>query len=173
MPRKSQNPKSDRQRIQFAFNADLDSAVGATFQYLLKNPHFPSRAGKHKGTDAMMAFWQPFAYQEAGELSEEELKAIARESVEALSRQMDLIGETFGLEPSQEKVSAPDLKAEIQQAVNEAVQKLITTGALTSSAQTVLSTEASQSKSFVESEGVDFDEDALFGNLLEDAAIAA
>ena len=49
---------SERQRIQFAYNAYLDSLVGVTFNYLIKNPHFPSRVGKHKGIDAMTAFWK-------------------------------------------------------------------------------------------------------------------
>jgi hypothetical protein len=74
--------QNERQRIQFAFNADLDSAIGVLFSYLIKNPKAPSRAGKHKGVDAMLAFWKPFAYQEQGDLSAEEMKAIARESVE-------------------------------------------------------------------------------------------
>ncbi|MEO0535913.1 MAG: hypothetical protein AAF215_18820 [Cyanobacteria bacterium P01_A01_bin.123] len=159
-----------RQRIQFAYNADLDSAVGETFQYLLKNPHFPSRTGKHKGSDAMMAFWKPFAYQEQGELSATELKAIAQESIIALTQQIELICETFGLEQSQATTVTPDLKQEIRQAVSEAMQQLLATGATMPTAQTTTTVSSSD---IDDAEGVDFDEDALFGDLLDEAAIAA
>ncbi|MEO0988926.1 MAG: hypothetical protein AAFY20_25810 [Cyanobacteria bacterium J06639_14] len=157
-----------RQRIQFAYNADLDSAVGETFQYLLKNPHFPSRTGKHKGSDAMMAFWKPFAYKEQGELSETELKAIAQESIIALTQQIELICETFGIEQSQSTTITPDLKQEIRQAVSEVMQQLLARGATIPTAQTTAS-----SSDIDDAEGVDFDEDALFGDLLDEAAIAA
>ena len=160
-----------RQRIQFAYNADLDSAVGETFQYLLKNPHFPSRTGKHKGSDAMMAFWKPFAYQEQRDLSETELKAIAQESIIALTQQIELICETFELEQSQATAVTPDLKQEIRQAVSEAMQQLLATGATIPTAQ--ITQNAASSSDGHDAEGVDFDEDALFGDLLDDAAIAA
>ncbi|MEO0827031.1 MAG: hypothetical protein AAFY20_07445 [Cyanobacteria bacterium J06639_14] len=160
-----------RQRIQFAYNADLDSAVGETFQYLLKNPHFPSRTGKHKGSDAMMAFWKPFAYQEQGELSETELKAIAQESIIALTQQVELICEVFGLQQSQSTTITPDLKQEIRQAVSEAMQQLLAAGATIPTAQTIQN--AASSSDIDDAEGVDFDEDALFGDLLDEAAIAA
>jgi hypothetical protein len=190
MPRKSEPPKGGRpldgaehhrQRIQFAYNADVDSPTGVLFQYLIKNERARSREGKHKGIDAMSAFWKPFAYQEQENLSEEELKAIARECIEQLNRQMALICDTFGLEPPTAATSTVELKQEIRQAVTEAFQQMIVTGGMpivaanlpVSPSSRKSSMEPSASSVFEESEGVDFDEDALLGTLLDDATIAA
>jgi hypothetical protein len=174
MPRKAQPPKEERQRIQFAYNADVDSPTGVLFQYLIKNERARSREGKHKGIDAISAFWKPFAYQEQGQLSPEELKAIAREAVEQLSKQMLLISETFGLD-SPTAPKAVDMKQEIRTAVTEAMQQMLASGAFT--VVTTTSPEPTkarkQSSSSEEAEGVDFDEDALLGDLLDDATIAA
>jgi hypothetical protein len=179
MPRKPQPPKEERQRIQFAYNADVDSPTGVLFQYLIKNERARSREGKHKGIDAISAFWKPFAYQEQGQLSEEELKAIARESVELLNRQITLISDTF--EIASPTASAMDLKQEIRQAVTQAVTE--TVQQLAASGKLVSGTAAESAGAppgrtptgshLDDSEGVDFDEDALLGTLLDDATIAA
>ena len=161
---------NESQRIQFAFNAYLDSVVGVTFNYLIKNSHFPSRAGKHKGIDAMMAFWKPFAYQEHGELSEEELRTIALESIEMLTRQINLINAAFGLESSQAKATT-NLKHEIREAINDALQTLLTKPDLLGPTQETPVDHPNGDR--VESGGIDFDQDNLLGNLLDDAAISA
>ena len=179
MPRKRQNPDNDRQRIQFAYNADLDSPIGILFQYLLKNERSRNREGKHKGVDAMTAFWKPFAYQEVGEVSEEDLQIIARESIEMLSRQMELICQTFGVERTEALATSNQLKQEIRQAVSEAIQELVVAERIPSSTQTsTLKDALSQGASLLqvemtETEGVDFDEDALLGNLFDSADVAA
>jgi hypothetical protein len=172
MPRRRvADRQNERQRIQFAFNADLDSAIGVMFNYLIKNPKAPSRAGKHKGVDAMLAFWKPFAYQEQGDLSAEEMKAIARESVELLTRQAELIAETFGVE-NPKSGGTSDLRQEVRSAVSEAMQQLVSSGMMGASTQP-LPVAKQNIDSFGDVEGVDFDEDALLGGLLDDAAIAA
>lgn len=182
MPRRSREAaKGDRQRIQFAYNTDVDSPTGVLFQYLIKNERARSREGKHKGIDAMSAFWKPFAYQEQENSSEEELKAIARESIEQLNRQLTLICDTFGLEPPTAVTSSVDLKQEIRQAVAEAFQQMVITGGMPMVAANSSLAPSPQKPSmqrpshdaFEESEGVDFDEDALLGTLLDDATIAA
>ncbi|WNZ24124.1 hypothetical protein HJG54_15500 [Leptolyngbya sp. NK1-12] len=190
MPRKSEPPKGDRppdgaehhrQRLQFAYNADVDSPTGVLFQYLIKNERARSREGKHKGIDAMSAFWKPFAYQEQENLSEEELKAIARECIEQLNRQMTLICDTFGVAPPTAATSTVDLRQEIRQAVAEAFQQMIITGGMPMATGNLPLAPSLQKPSmqrpsddgFEESEGVDFDEDALLGTLLDDATIAA
>jgi hypothetical protein len=171
MPRRRvADRQNERQRIQFAFNADLDSAIGVMFNYLIKNPKAPSRAGKHKGVDAMLAFWKPFAYQEQGDLSAEEMKAIARESVELLTRQAELIADTFGVDSP--KASGSGTSQEVRLAVGEAIQQLVSSGIMGASAQP-LPVAKQNIDSFGDIEGVDFDEDALLGGLLDDAAIAA
>jgi hypothetical protein len=182
MPRrKVSEAQGERQRIQFAYNADVDSPTGVLFQYLIKNERARSREGKHKGIDAMSAFWKPYAYQEQEKLSQEELKAIARESVEQLSRQMTLICDAFDLEPPAATAApAVDLRQEIQQAVTEAFQQQMMLAGVAPNIKADLSpasqkpsSQSRVSDSFEGSEGVDFDEDALLGTLLDDATIAA
>ena len=184
MPRKrSPDSTSDRQRIQFAYNADCDTRIGEVFQYLLKSDKLPSRKGKHKGLDAMTAFWQPFACQENDGLSDEEKQAIALESIEALSQQIDLIRQTYGIEPpaaANATIDPTQLKQEMRQVAAEVVQELVTGGAIAVSAAQSATNQASQAidaavteRSPNQTEGVDFDEDALLGGLFEGAEIAA
>lgn len=183
MPRKrSPESQNERQRIQFAFNTDVDSPVGVTFQYLLKNEHARSREGKHRGVDAMMAFWKPFAYQDQGNLSEEELQAIARESIEALSRQIESIRSTFGIERS-ETTPASSLSQEVQQAVRDAIQTLVLGGAILPAVQRAASSgqmASVQQGTLAEEEvqeqveGVKFNEVSMFAELdtsLEETSI--
>lgn len=176
MPRKRQNLDNDRQRIQFAYNADLDSPIGILFQYLLKNERSRNREGKHKGVDAMTAFWKPFAYQEVGDVSEEELQIIARESIEMLTRQIELICQTFAIERTETMTSSSSqFKEDIRQVINEALQEWAIGGIPSSVAQ---NNPPTKQQSFSELsldavEGVDFDEDALLGNLFDNADIAA
>ncbi|MEO1396249.1 MAG: hypothetical protein AAFV90_25415 [Cyanobacteria bacterium J06634_5] len=175
--KRSPNSTNDRQRIQFAFNADRDTPIGRVFKYLLKSDKLPSRKGKLKGLDAMAAFWRPFAYQEDEQLSDDEKKAIARESVEALTHHISLLRETFDLENSQ---SSSDFKEEIKATVTEAIQAAMastpvspsfSTHATAPSSHTHATTAGSSSSS--STEGVDFDEDALLGGLFEESDIAA
>lgn len=175
--KRSPNSTNDRQRIQFAFNADRDTPIGKVFKYLLKSDKLPSRKGKLKGLDAMSAFWRPFAYQEDGQLSDDEKKAIARESVEALTHQMDLIRETFDLENSQ---ASSEFKAEIKAAVTEAIQEAMASTSVSRSLSvhgnapsSHLNTTVTSSPTPSSTEGVDFDENALFGELFDESDIAA
>ena len=174
MPAKDQQSNSNRQRIQFAFNAEVGTPIGILFRYLIKPERSHSREQKHKGIDAMSAFWKPFAYQEQGNLTEEELQAIARDAIEALTRQADLIRQTFGIERSE---APSQLKDEVRQAVREALQDLGGSGAIAISPQPtsseVTSLAAIAKPNLTEVEGVDFDEDALLGDLFENADIAA
>jgi hypothetical protein len=178
--KRSPDSTSDRQRIQFAYNADCEMPIGKVFQYLLKNDLMPSREGKHKGLDAMSAFWKPFAYQD-GQVSEKERGAIARESIEALTRQIDLIRETFGVEKPESPSNTTDLKQEIQAVVTEVVQNLMANGAIPASMTGAVATQSTQtalppsgrSSTTSTDEGVDFDEDALLGGLFDSAEIAA
>jgi hypothetical protein len=175
MPRKrSPDSTNDRMRIQFAYNADCDTPIGETFQYLLKSDQLPSRKGKHKGLDAISAFWHPFAALENERLSAEERSAIARESIETLTRQIDLIRETFGIEKPDSSSHTTDLKQEIQAVVTEVVQNLMANGSIPASMTGAVVAQSTQAITATPThEGVDFDEDALLGGLFDSAEIAA
>jgi hypothetical protein len=165
--------KSVRQRIQFAFNADADSVVGGVFQYLIKNHCFSSREGKRKGIDAMVAFYKPFAYQNRGEVDEGKLQAMAQDAVEILSRQIELLCGKFGVE--RPAAIAPDLKAEIKQAIAEVlIAETIRMYQEAPELQPMGTISESLLISELEAEeGVDFDDDTLLGDLHSSAEAAA
>ncbi|MEL6780080.1 MAG: hypothetical protein AAFO06_22835, partial [Cyanobacteria bacterium J06597_16] len=116
-------------------------------------------------------------YQAEEQLSDEEKKAIARESVEALTRQIDLIRQTFDLEKPQ---ASGEFKEDIKAVFTEVVQELIgaNAGGVSSASQvtTPLASAAKitpASNPNAKTEGIDFDEAALLGGLFEDSDIAA
>ena len=178
---RSPHSTSDRQRIQFAYNADRDTPIGETFKYLLKSDKLPSRKGKHKGLDAIAAFWQPFAYQEKEGLSDEEKRAIAQESIDTLSQQIDLIRETFGIEaPVTVTANPAQLQQEMRLVAAQVVQEFVASGAISASAvenvttQTTNAVSSAIAKPALKSdEGVDFDEEALLGELFDSSTIAS
>ncbi|NEQ52674.1 MAG: hypothetical protein F6K11_21480 [Leptolyngbya sp. SIO3F4] len=175
MPRKRQ-ANTERQRILFSYNADLDKPIGVVFEYLIQNEQIPARLGKHKGLEAMSAFWQPFAYQAMKDLSEDELQGMARESVAALSRQIDLICQTFGIESPQSAQVSPELKQAIQQTMGEVLQQFIVTGVLASQdggQQISAEEQAEVSQAMPQENGIKFDEATALGELLDESETVA
>ncbi|MEL6491562.1 MAG: hypothetical protein ABG776_18485 [Cyanobacteria bacterium J06555_13] len=179
--KRSPNSTSDRQRIQFAYNADRDSRIGEVFQYLLKSDKLPSRKGKHKGLDAISAFWQAFAYKEKEGVSDEEKIAIAQESIDTLSQQIDLIRETFGIEAPQLPTANPaQLQQDMRLVATAVVQEFVANGAFQASTAENITTQTTNAVSSTavkpapsSDEGVDFDEEALLGDLFDNSDIAA
>ncbi|MEO1390277.1 MAG: hypothetical protein AAFV85_23335 [Cyanobacteria bacterium J06634_6] len=179
--KRSPNSTSDRQRIQFAYNADRDSRIGEVFQYLLKSDKLPSRKGKHKGLDAISAFWQAFAYKEKDGVSEEERVAIAQESIETLLQQIDILRETFDIEPPVNVTANPaQLQQEMRLVATQVVQEFVASGAISASAVETVTTQATNAVHNAVTqpatdgdEGVDFDEEALLGRLFDSSEIAA
>ncbi|MEL6385291.1 MAG: hypothetical protein AAFQ89_23065 [Cyanobacteria bacterium J06626_18] len=166
MPRKvGTGTNGDRQRIQFAYNADRERPIGVVFRYLIDNPHVSSREGKHKGLDAMAAFWKPFAYQDCTDIAEADLQNLAREAIEVLMHQVALISQTFGVAmPEAERgPSQEQLQDMIQQAVTAAMVNLLESGAIATP-----QTSRPEASVPLPPEGVDFDEEALFGGLLDE-----
>ncbi|MBE9138179.1 hypothetical protein IQ254_13455 [Nodosilinea sp. LEGE 07088] len=131
MASKSQPDKrQNRKRILFSFNVDLESALGVVFQYLMHNPKMPSQMGKQKGVEAIAAFWRPFAFQMQGQVNDDELKVLARESLMTLQRQMELIAETFEVELPQSEGVTPELEVALERTVERVLQRYVGSGAL-------------------------------------------
>ncbi|WP_035988156.1 hypothetical protein [Leptolyngbya sp. KIOST-1] len=131
MASKSQPDKrQNRKRILFSFNVDLESALGVVFQYLMHNPKLPSQMGKQKGVEAIAAFWRPFAFQMQGQVNDDELKVLARESLMTLQRQMELIAETFEVELPQSEAVTPELEVALERTVERVLQRYVGAGAL-------------------------------------------
>ena len=76
-------------RIKFVYNAQFPTATAIVLDYLLNNPHFTSRQGRQKGMDAITAFYRPLAEEARGELSEEQVREVAKHCVELLSKHID------------------------------------------------------------------------------------
>lgn len=131
MASKSQPDKrQNRKRILFSFNVDLESPLGIVFQYLMHNPKLPSQMGKQKGVEAIAAFWRPFAFQMQGQVNDDELKVLARESLMTLQRQMELIAETFEVELPQAEGVTPELEVALERTVERVLQRYMGSGAL-------------------------------------------
>jgi hypothetical protein len=165
--------KTVRQRVQFAFNADTDSVVGVVFQYLIKNHRFSSREGKRKGVDAIVAFYKPFAYQGTA-ISEGELQAIARDAVELLSRQIELLCNSFNIERPgtlAQPFSWNDLKAELRQMLSESFTAELLR--VHPELESAIAIPDSLFADPITDNGFDFDEDNLLGDLCSNAEAAA
>ncbi|NEP19632.1 MAG: hypothetical protein F6J97_22530 [Leptolyngbya sp. SIO4C1] len=168
MPRRRKDSSEEQQRIQFAFNAHRHKPIGKVFEYLLLNEQIPNRIGKQKGLDAIAAFWLPYAYQT--ELGEDNLKAMAQESVTALTKQINQICQTFGIENPQMTQAGPVLKQVIQETVAEVMQHLVVTGASAGQVQGASSrvgqatAELASSRAEPEA-GIDFDDEMMFGEM--------
>lgn len=131
MASKSQPDKrQNRKRILFSFNVDLESPLGVVFQYLMHNPKLPSQMGKQKGVEAIAAFWRPFAFQMQGQVNDDELKVLARESLMTLQRQMELIAETFEVELPQAEGVTPELEVALERTVERVLQRYMGSGGL-------------------------------------------
>ncbi|MFZ4677985.1 MAG: hypothetical protein ACOYM4_20220 [Nodosilinea sp.] len=131
MASKSQPDKrQNRKRILFSFNVDLESPLGVVFQYLMHNPKLPSQMGKQKGVEAIAAFWRPFAFQMQGQVNDDELKVLARESLMTLQRQMELIAETFEVELPQSETVTPELEVALERTVERVLQRYMGSGGL-------------------------------------------
>jgi hypothetical protein len=131
MASKSQPDKrQNRKRILFSFNVDLESPLGVVFQYLMHNPKLPSQMGKQKGVEAIAAFWRPFAFQMQGQVNDDELKVLARESLMTLQRQMELIAEIFEVELPQSEAVTPELEVALERTVERVLQRYVGSGEL-------------------------------------------
>ncbi|MGJ3252943.1 MAG: hypothetical protein ACFE0J_17700 [Elainellaceae cyanobacterium] len=165
------NQKTVRQRVQFAFNADVDSVIGVVFQYLIKNRCFSSREGKRKGVDAMVAFYKPFAYQDSKDVTDDELQAMAQDAVEMLSRQIEVLCGAFEVE--RPGAIALDLKTDIKEAIAEVLKIQSIRVHNTQSDQTPDAVPDSYVSTQVADDESDFDEDALLGDLCSNAEAVA
>ena len=95
MPRKPGRPPSEtgKGRVRFIFEPDRTSPNGMTYSWLIHQTY----NGKEKAATAVRAFWLPFAYQEADESTEAELKDLAQQSIWQMEAQIQHLRESFGL----------------------------------------------------------------------------
>ncbi|MGF1517264.1 MAG: hypothetical protein ACFCVB_05595 [Nodosilinea sp.] len=94
----------------------------------MHNPKQPSQMGKQKGVEAIAAFWRPFAFQMQGQVNDDELKVLARESLMTLQRQMELIAEAFEVELPQAEAVTPELEVALERTVERVLQRYMGPG---------------------------------------------
>jgi hypothetical protein len=79
--------------VRFIFEPDRASPNGITYAWLIHKTY----NGKEKAATAARAFWLPFAYQDAGNYSEAELRDLAQQSIWQMEAQIQHLRESFGL----------------------------------------------------------------------------
>ena len=90
-----EDSKSDR--VKFVYNAQFPSSTAVVLDYLINNDVFTSRQGRQRAMDAISAFYRPLAEEERGEMSEEQVQAVASVCVEQLVKQIDTLCDRYQL----------------------------------------------------------------------------
>ena len=91
----AEDSKSDR--VKFVYNAQFPSSTAVVLDYLINNDVFTSRQGRQRAMDAIAAFYRPLAEEERGEMSEEQVQAVAGVCVEQLVKQIDNLCDRYQL----------------------------------------------------------------------------
>ena len=91
----AEDSKSDR--VKFVYNAQFPSSTAVVLDYLINNDVFTSRQGRQRAMDAIAAFYRPLAEEERGEMSEEQVQAVASVCVEQLVKQIDTLCDRYQL----------------------------------------------------------------------------
>jgi hypothetical protein len=112
------SPEKNTARIQFAYYAYLQGPMGDVFKYLLRNRAHPTHKGKKMGLAAMAAFWKPFSAQAVLNLSEQEVRAIALNSITELQKQIELIRSTFNIPVAPQELTKKDIEKMIEDRLN-------------------------------------------------------
>jgi hypothetical protein len=86
-------------RVKLVYNAQIDSPAGMVLDYLLNNSHFTSRQGRQQAIEAITAFYRPLAAEAKGDTPHAELQAVARNCVEVLAKQIDVLCTRYQIEP--------------------------------------------------------------------------
>lgn len=97
LPKKAE-PKV-RNRSEFSYKTDAQTPLAIVFAYLngKLSKTFTQREGKQRATDALLAFWRPYALK-ANKSGSDEIREAAIASVEALYRQLQRICTDFDVD---------------------------------------------------------------------------
>jgi len=91
--------KKARSRSRFSHLTDAGTTLATVFSYLNGelSKTLSQREGKQRATDALLAFWKPYALQ-AQQADANRIQNAAQSSIEALFRQIQTICDDFGIE---------------------------------------------------------------------------
>lgn len=90
--------KTGRLRSKFIYQVESGTMLATVFAYLNGNlaKTFSQREGKQRATDALLAFWKPYALR-AQKADSQIVQESAQTSIGALERQIQMIRDDFGI----------------------------------------------------------------------------
>jgi hypothetical protein len=96
---RSTSGSASRSRSRFSYLTDAGTTLATVFTYLNGelSKTLSQREGKQRSSDALLAFWKPYALQ-AQKADADRVQRAAQSSVEALFRQMEAICDDFEVE---------------------------------------------------------------------------
>lgn len=155
--------KTGRLRSKFICQVESGTVLATVFAYLNGNlsKTFSQREGKQRATDALLAFWKPYALR-AQKAESQVVQEAAQTSIGVLERQIQMIRDDFGIQ-SPITQSAIDVEmlmtgfiSRIQQftGMGHAVEAIAPapTSTFPTSFESVLSAEASDEMIFADDE---------------------
>jgi hypothetical protein len=116
-----QSKTNGRERVTFSYKTEAGTRVALVLSYLMGKVDraMTPREGKQRATDAMMAFWLPYAMQGQQVSKWQELQQAARRSIESLSRQVKSLCADFQVEsPWETKPVHPEVLMWLQALVD-------------------------------------------------------
>jgi hypothetical protein len=118
-----QTKTTGRERVTFSYKTEAGTRVALVLSYLMGkvDRSMTPREGKQRATDAMMAFWLPYAMQGQQVSKWQEMQQAARRSIESLSRQVKSLCADFQVEsPWETKPVHPEVLLWLQALIDGA-----------------------------------------------------
>jgi hypothetical protein len=118
-----QSKTTGRERVTFSYKTEAGTRVALVLSYLMGKVDrvITPREGKQRATDAMMAFWLPYAMQGQQVSKWQEMQQAARRSIESLSRQVKSLCADFQVEsPWETKPVHPEVLLWLQALIDGA-----------------------------------------------------
>jgi hypothetical protein len=118
-----QTKTTGRERVTFSYKTEAGTRVALVLTYLMGkvDRSMTPREGKQRATDAMMAFWLPYAMQGQQMSKWQEMQQAARRSIESLSRQVKSLCADFQVEsPWETKPVHPEVLLWLQALIDGA-----------------------------------------------------
>jgi hypothetical protein len=162
-----QTKSNGRERVTFSYKTKAGTRVALVLSYLMGkvDQALTLREGKQRATDAMLAFWLPYAMQGQQLSKWNEMQQAARRSIESLTRQVKSLCADFQVEsPWETKPVHPEVLMWLQALVDGAETNGI------SSQQRAAKTVAPDNGAMIEDElleeeAIFVDDDELLGDL--------
>jgi hypothetical protein len=118
-----QTKTTGRERVTFSYKTEAGTRIALVLSYLMGkvDRSMTPREGKQRATDAMMAFWLPYAMQGQQVSKWQEMQQAARRSIESLSRQVKSLCADFQVEsPWEAKPVHPEVLLWLQALIDGA-----------------------------------------------------